>query len=311
MIPYLPGALPFWSFSETGKMNKSTLAVLFIVLLAACRPSGSSIPEKPVISVSILPQRYFIEMLAGDRVEVNVMVPPGASPATYEPTMAQLGYLDRSALYMRIGYVGFELSWMEKILSVNPSMKVADLSRGVELIRGEEQRDQNRHPGHSHTGVDPHIWMSARNARVIASNTYASLLEVLPAEQDLLSFNLSKLLKEIDSLDHAIAAMLDGLDHRGFMIYHPALSYFARDYNLQQYALEVEGKTPSPAHMKEMSDLGRERQITTIFLQQQFDVKSARVLADEIGARVVRIDPLDPDWKNQMLTIATRLKESD
>jgi zinc transport system substrate-binding protein len=291
-------------------MNKSTLTLLLIWLLAACHPSGGSTPEKPVISVSILPQRYFIERLAGDRVEVNVMIPPGASPATYEPTVAQLEYLDRSAFYMKIGYVGFELSWMEKILSVNPSMKVADLSRGVELIRGEEQRDQNRHPGHSHTGVDPHIWMSVRNARVIASNAYASLLEVLPAEEELLSSNLSELLKELDSLDHDIAVMLDGMEHRDFMIYHPALSYFARDYNLQQYALEVEGKTPSPVHLKELSDLGRERQITTIFLQKQFDVKIARVLAGEIGAEVVMIDPLDPDWQNQMLTIATRLKES-
>jgi len=100
------------------------------------------------------------------------------------------------------------------------------------------------------------------------------------------------------------------MEHRDFMIYHPALSYFARDYNLQQYALEVEGKTPSPVHLKELSDLGRERQITTIFLQKQFDVKIARVLAGEIGAEVVMIDPLDPDWQNQMLTIATRLKES-
>ena len=118
---------------------KSLLLYLWIFMLASCRAVGDT-GDKPVISVSIIPQQYFIEQLAGDLVEVNVMIPPGASPATYEPTVSQLGKLDRSAVYMRIGYVGFEHSWMEKITSVNPGMKIVDLSEGVEII-GEDAGD--------------------------------------------------------------------------------------------------------------------------------------------------------------------------
>ena len=287
-------------------MNKSTLPALLLMLLSACHPKTSSEPEKPVVSVSILPQQYFIERLAGDRVEVNVMIPPGASPATYEPTVSQLRFIDRSVVYMKMGYLGFELSWMDKILSVNPSMEMIDLSRGIELIHGEESEE--RHPGHDHGGIDPHIWMSARNARAMASRMHESLCSLLPDETEMLTSNLSRLLAELDSLDQVIKEMLSGMEHRSFMIFHPALSYFARDYNLEQLPLELEGKTPSPAHMKQMSDLGRERHISAILLQEQLDQNNSEALAREIGAEIVLINPLDPDWHGQMLFIANQLK---
>jgi zinc transport system substrate-binding protein len=283
---------------------------ILLLLLSACIPKGEPNPGKPVISVSILPQKYFIERLAGDKVDVNVMVPPGASPATYEPTASQLSSLTRSALYMKIGYLGFELSWMEKICSVNPSMKVVDLSTGINLLMGAEDEGQSQEHRHGHGGIDPHIWMSARNAAVMAASMYESLCTLLPGEKELLAANLTGLLLEIDSLDQRIAGMLAGMEHRSFMIYHPSLSYFARDYNLKQFPLELEGKTPSPAHLKKMSDLGREQHISTIFVQVEFDQKNAEVLAQEIGANVVRVNPLDPDWPAQMLYIATLLKAS-
>ena len=289
-------------------MNKSTLPALLLMLLSACHPKTASEPEKPVVSVSILPQQYFIERLAGDRVEVNVMIPPGASPASYEPTISQLRFIDRSVVYMKMGYLGFELSWMDKILSVNPSMEIIDLSRGIELIHGEEAEEH--HPGHDHGGIDPHIWMSARNARVMASRMHESLCSLLPGETEMLTSNLSQLLSELESLDQVIKEMLSELEHRSFMIFHPALSYFARDYNLEQLPLELEGKTPSPAHMKQMSDLGREHHILTILLQEQFDQNNSEALAREIGAEIVLINPLDPDWYSQMLFIANLLKTS-
>jgi zinc transport system substrate-binding protein len=280
-------------------MSKPTLTTLLLILLSACNPKAASHPEKPVVSVSVLPQQYFIERLAGDLVEVNVMIPSGASPATYEPTISQLRHLDQSEVYMKIGHLGFERSWMEKILSANPSMQVVDLSRGIELIRG-----------HDHGGTDPHIWMSARNARVMASNMFESLCGLLPVKTDMLASNLSQLVLELDSLDQVITDMLSEMEHRSFMIYHPALSYFARDYNLLQLPLELEGKTPSPAHMKQMTDLGKEHHITAIFLQRQFDQKNSETLAEEIGAKIIQINPLDPDWNSQMLFIASQLKTS-
>ena len=289
-------------------MSKPTLTALLLISLSACNPKAPSHPEKPVVSVSILPQQYFIERLAGDLVVVNVMIPPGASPATYEPTVSQLHRIDRTAVYMKIGYLGFERSWMEKILSANPSMQVVDLSRGIELIRGIEPADH--HHDHDHRGTDPHIWMSARNARVIASNMFEPLCELLPGETEMLASNLSQLVLELDSLDQVITDMLSEMEHRNFMIYHPALSYFARDYNLLQLPLELEGKTPSPAHMKQMTALGKEHHIAAIFLQWQFDQKNSETLANEIGAEIIQINPLDPDWNSQMLFIASQLKTS-
>ena len=288
-------------------MSRNNLFISLLLLMVSCKPADNS-PDKLVISVSILPQQYFIERIAGDMVEVNVMIPPGTSPATYEPTVAQLGKLDQSPVYMKIGDVGFELAWLPKIRSVNPDMKIVDLSRGIEPILEEE--DHHETLDHTHGGSDPHIWMSALNAKIIAENIYNELLLQFPDENEMLSARHSELAAELDSLHLILTHLLSDKKTRSFMIYHPALSYFARDYDLVQYPLEIGGKTPSPAHMKRMIDLGNERGISTIFIQKQFDRKNAEVLANEIGAKIVQIDPLDSDWPGQMIYIATQLRSS-
>ena len=292
-------------------MKFSALAIPLALLLSSCLQQRQANPGKPVVSVSILPQKYFIEQLAGDRVEVNVLVPPGASPETYEPSVSQLSQLDRSSIYMKIGSLGFELGWMEKILSVNPELEIINLSEGVELIFGREAHEEDEHQGKSHTheGIDPHIWMSARNARIMAGNMAEALKSLLPDDSIQIARRHSELLGRIDSLDWKIGNLLAEAKGKSFMIYHPSLSYFARDYGLEQLALEWEGKTPSPSHMKKLSDLGRKHQITTILIQHEFDSKNAGILASEIGARIVPINPLDEDWPEQMLKIALILRE--
>jgi len=289
---------------------KNLFLYLCIFLLASCS-SGGEPQEKPVISVSIIPQLYFIEQLAGDLAEVNVLIPPGASPATYEPSVSQLGKLDRSVVYMRIGYVGFEQSWMEKISSVNPHMKIVDLSHGVEIILEEDEETEENHHGHSHHGPDPHLWMSAINARIIAQNIHKELLLLFPDEKEYLQARHQHFSRSLDSLHLAIGDRLEGIENRQFMIYHPALTYFARDYGLEQHALEIEGKTPSPAHLKEMTDLAIHHQISKILIQTQFDRKNAEVLARETGAEIVQFDPLDLNWSKQMYYIAEKLNPSD
>jgi zinc transport system substrate-binding protein len=236
------------------------------------------------------------------------MVPPGASPATYEPSVSQLSKLDLSALYIKMGSLGFELSWMDKICSVNPSMEVINLSDGVELIYGVDEDKQNGHT-HRHGGADPHIWMSTRNTRVMAVNMAGVLTRLLPDDSLQIAGNLSILLGRIDSMDRKITTILAETEGKSFMIYHPSLSYFARDYKLEQLALEWEGKTPSPSHMRKLTDLGKDHQITTIFVQQEFDSKNAEVLSQEIGANIIPINPLDENWPGQMIHIATKLKE--
>ncbi len=289
-------------------MKFSTLTIILILFLTSCLQQRDAESGKPVLTVSILPQKYFIEALLGQKVEVNVMVPPGASPASYEPSVSQLSLLDRSALYMQIGHLGFELGWMDKIRSVNPEMEVVNLSEGIELIYGAEE-DHNHGHDHGHEGADPHIWMSARNAGIMARNMAKALTVAFPDDEEQIAVRLSALLSSLDSLDKEIGDILAGSEGRSFMIYHPALSYFARDYGLKQLSLEIEGKTPSPSHMKKLTDLGREHHISSILIQKEFDHKNAEVLASELGAGLITVDPLEEDWASQILYIATKLKE--
>lgn len=282
------------------------IGILFLGILSCTSPANPD-QEKVVVSVSILPQRYFVDRIAGDRVTVNVMVPPGASPATYEPTVSQLARLEESSIYLSMGYLGFEQSWMDKLSSVNAHMKIIDLSKGIDLISGEE--DDHEHPGHNHShgGIDPHTWMSPVNVGIMSRQIQAVLCDVLPDHQQEFTRNLEIFLAETDSLDRVIRYMLSGIRNSTFMIYHPALAYLARDYGLKQLSLESEGKEPSPQHMRKMTDLGKELGIQTIFIQKEFDRRNATVLAEEIGARVMEVNPLDPDWPSQIIHIGNAL----
>ena len=288
---------------------------IFLALALISCASETSRSGKPIVSISILPQGYFLEQLAGDLVELNVLVPSGASPATYEPTLSQLTSLKNSEVYLRVGHIGFEMAWLDRISSVNPEMKIINVSKGIALIEedhhhGEEGHNGDDHhqgDGHHHGGIDPHTWMSVSNARIIARNSYDALVQILPNQKELLAKNLRNLTADLDSLDRELSEMLEPLAGHGFMIYHPALTYFARDYKLTQHSLEEGGKEPSPAHMKEMIDLGRASGTTAIFIQRQFDRRNAEVLAREIGANIVQIDPLDPEWFSQMHYIAETL----
>lgn len=188
-------------------------------------------------------------------------------------------------------------------------MKIVDLSRGIELIL-ETEEDNHEHHGHSHGRTDPHLWMSVNNARILARNLHDELLLMFPDQQQKLGQRFETFSASLDSLQKKIVTQLETLKNRSFLIYHPALTYFARDYNLHQHPLEMEGKSPSPAHLRQMVDLGRSQNISRIFIQDQFDRKNAEVLAREIGAEIIQFDPLDPRWMEQMLYIAEQFNSS-
>jgi zinc transport system substrate-binding protein len=289
-------------------MKKSVILMFITAILSGC-----SIKEKPdskiEIAVSILPQEYFVSNIAGDLFKINVMIPPGASPATYEPTPAQMASLSKTDLYFKMGHTGFERAWMDKLSSANDKMSIIDLSEGIQLIR-EHLSHQSGHHQHGHEGgVDPHTWLSPKNVKIISKTIHEALKAHYPEHSEIFDKNLSKFLNDLDSLDNYISTSLSDLNSRSFFTYHPSLSYFARDYNLDQHPLELEGKTPSSSHMKYLIDTGIENKIKVIFLQMQFDQKNAEVLANETGAEIVQINPLDPEWHKQMLFITQKLKE--
>ena len=282
---------------------KKIIYILTLLILCACTNTPQK-NEKPIITVTLEPLRYFTEAIAGDNYQVISMVPKGSSPESYDPTPQQLVNLSQSQAYFRIGYIGFEQAWMDKLEANSPDMKVYDTSVGVDLIRGEG----HWHGDHYHEGgVEPHIWNSTQNALIIAENIYKALCELDAAHQADYQKRLDVLKETIRQTDENVKAFLKSAD-KTFLINHPALSYFARDYGLKQISMEEGGKEPSPAQLKALIETCRKEKKHTIFVQQEFDQRNAQLIAIELGVNIVPINPLSYDWAEEMVRVAKVLK---
>ncbi|HCR91056.1 MAG TPA: zinc ABC transporter substrate-binding protein [Prolixibacteraceae bacterium] len=291
--------------SNEKRPMKKYFSILFIVLLA-CQTAQKT-DQKDVITVTILPQKYFVDRITGGLYQVNVLIPPGASPELYSLVPSQLKDVVRSKTWLRMGHVGFELSWADKIQAANPDMQTFILSEGIDLIVGEEEEhDNHMHPG----GVDPHFWMSPREISIIAENTLKALVKLYPAQEKLFRENFEKLKIDIEEVDRHISEVLVNVQNRSFLVFHPALTYFARQYGLEQVALEKMGKEPSPKHVKEVIQFAREKNIRVIFIQKEFDLTNAQIIAEEIDGNIIQINPLDYDWVAQMKETTTNLKSA-
>lgn len=280
--------------------------LIYILTLFICCACGNTAQknDKPIITVTLEPLRYFTKAIAGDHFDVVSMVPKGSSPESYDPTPQQLVNLSQSQAYLRIGYIGFEQTWMKKLEANNPDMKVFDTSKGVNLIREEG----HWHGDHFHEGgVEPHIWNSAHNASVIADNIYTALCELDATHEADYKHRLDSLKQIFAQTDANIRLLLENADST-FLIYHPALSYFARDYGLTQISIEEGGKEPSPAQLKALIETCRKKNAHTIFVQQEFDQRNAQLIADELGINIVSINPLSYDWVEEMIRVAKALK---
>ena len=279
-------------------------AFLLLVLIG-CNPHPSS--DKTIISVSILPQKYFVEKIAGNMVDINVLVPPGASPELYSLMPSQMQGLARSAAWLRIGKIGFEEGWLEKIRQSIPDLKLVDTSARANWIT-EEKSGTEEH-GHSH-GTDPHIWMAPDEVKKIAGETYKALLTVLPEQKETLTTNYNSFLNEIDKLDDELKSRFGHMSNKKFLIFHPSLTYLAREYGLEQIPIEVEGKEPSPRYMSSVVELAKKENIKMILIQKEFDQDNARQLANEITGKVVQIDPLNENWEQQLREISKKITGS-
>lgn len=284
-------------------MRKILLSFGLLLFLFAC---SSKVQQENIITVTIEPQRYFAEQLADSLFRIECMVPAGTSPETYDPTPVQMAKLARSKAYFRIGHIGFEEVWMDKLKQNYLQVQFFDNSEGISLIAS----------GHSHSsehfheeGVDPHIWSSPKAAGLIVQNMFEALMELDPENASLYIANLIRLLEKIDDIDEKITQTLFNSSQKAFIIYHPALSYFARDYGLTQYSIETDGKEPSPEQLKFLIETAKREGIKTVFVQQEFDKKNAEIIAKEIGGRLTVINPLSYDWGEEMLNIAQALSD--
>jgi zinc transport system substrate-binding protein len=278
--------------------------LLLLALLFGMACSSSKNEESDFITVTILPQKYFVEKIAGDLLRVQVLVPPGVGPETYSMVPSQMKELSGSLAWLRIGKIGFEDAWSEKIAQANPDLKVFDTSQQADWIA--EEIVQHGDHVHAH-GVDPHIWMSPAEVQKIADLTYRALVSLFPEKEELFKQNYEAFRTEIELLDNELLSQFEGLENREFLIFHPALSYLARDYDLEQISLEVDGKEPSPKYMSELVRHAREMGIRVVFIQKEFDKENAQQLAKELEGDVVQIDPLAENWAEGLRDIANKI----
>ncbi len=272
-----------------------------LLLAAAGSASAAAAADLPVVFVSIPPQKYLVDHLAGGRARVEVMLPPGASPATYEPTPRQMAALNGAVLYFQIG-VPFEGPVLAKISSVAPGLEVVDCRRGITLVPMEGGDD-----GHGHGPLDPHIWLDPIRMKTVARTTARALSDNLPADTSGIESRLAGLLEAIDETDRRVAARMAPFKGRDLLVFHPAYGYFARRYGLVQIAVEAEGKAPSARQLAEIVESLRDRPTPAIFVQPQFSQTAARRVADALGCRVVVLDPLAERYLENLETMAGQI----
>lgn len=284
-----------------------TISVLFTIVFYGCgsknRVDGN---KQSTISVSILPQKYLIDQLTNSSLEVNVMVPPGTSPEMYEPSPTQMKNVANSSVYFAIGPLEFESTILPRIKELNPNIKFVDLSTGLNLMEGHKHREIMGEDEH-HTNYDPHIWTSTLEFKLMAIKIGTELCALYPNKEKKIQENLSLLIVEINKLDSIMKGIVSSAETKSFLIYHPALSYFARDYGLNQIAIEEDGKNPSAQALTNLVKIAKSQNLNSIFIQSQFDSHNAEMLAWELGGEVVTIDPLGYDWLKNMYDLTNKL----
>ena len=275
-------------------------ALLSIIVLAALlcgcisEDSGSGSAHVKAVT-TIAPLGEFVKAVGGDKVNVTVLIPPGGEPHTFEPSPSQMRNIADADIYVENG-AGLEF-WIDKIIQVNQRMLLLDSSKGVELIKGANDNSQN--PGLIQ-GVDPHIWLSPRIAKIQVKNICDGLIQVDPSNSEHYIKNRDNYLKELDEVDAYLNSTFAQHQRKKFIVLHPAWSYFARDYGLQEIAINLEEKEPGPKHLEDIIDLARAQNITTIFVEPQFNSIMAEVIAKEIKGKVVAIDPLAENYSDNL-----------
>lgn len=270
---------------------------LIIILIAAgCLPQTPKQTEKPIVLVSILPQKTFVEKIAGDDFDISLLIPHGANPTTYSILPAQMAEISDAGIWFRMGYVGFELSWADKIIQTNPEMKVVDLSKGLDLIAARKDESTGEL-----TGVDPHIWLSPTLVKKMVRTIRDELIVLRPDRNEAYNLAYQQYMKEIDEADLQVKQLFKGFEGRKFISFHPSLSYFAREYGLMQFSFQQMGKEPTPSQVANLVNIARADNIKVIYIQSDFDRENARMFAQEIDGEIIQVWPLNPAWSENLI----------
>lgn len=266
-----------------------------VIFLAAACPAGA---EEPIsVFVSIQPQAYVVERIGQERVDVSVLVPPGKSPATYAPRPSQMAKLSRATLFFSIG-VPFEQALMPKIKGASKGLTLVDTIQGIPLRRFADG------------GGDPHVWMNPLLVKQQAINVCNALSEKVPGSREYFRVNLETFLADLDRLDRTIAKALAPLAGETIFVFHPVFGYFADRYGLTQMAVEVGGKAPKGRALAGFIKKAKAARIRVIFVQPQFDTRTAHKIAAAINGAVVPLDPLAKDYISNLTAMARKIRQA-
>lgn len=278
-------------------MKKFLFPLLLLPVLMGLASCATEKPSKQVITVSIEPLRFLTEQLAGDKFEVRTVMPDGANPETYNPTMQQMQLLAESTAYIRVGTLGFEKTQMRMITENCPHLYVVNAAEKTPEIT------LCGHDGHKEE-IDPHTWMAPRNMNIMALNICKALAHIDYKNAEFYDQNLTNFLHYSDSLNLIIAQRLDTLPSRTFLINHPSLGHFAMQYRLQQLSVEHDGKEASAEQMADLIDECRRDSVRIILVQEQHSDRAVNAIARELNLRPLKINPLRYEWDEEILRIS-------
>jgi len=276
---------------------------------ASCSPHAapSDQAKRVKVFVSIAPHAFFVERIAREHADVEVLVPTGQDPHTFEPTPKQVARLTSASVYFRAG-MPFEWAMLRKIPAIGEDLEIVDTREGIDLLEiRHEHEDHRGGEEHVEEELDPHVWLSPRLAKVQCETICRTLVRIDPDHAEIYRRNLTKLQGELDALDGRIAKVLAPLKGKTFFVYHPAFGYFASAYGLEQKAVETGGKSPGPKHIRHLIDQARAQNVRVIFVSPQFSPRTAQSIAEQIGAAVVPMDPLPRDYIANMEAIADKI----
>lgn len=286
--------------------EKYMLIVMYFLVILPIHCRSQQPPEQEPLQVvaTILPLAEFVEQVGGDSITVSVMVPPGASPHTYEPTPSQMTKLSKAHMYVMVGTpIEFELVWLDKLLALNTRMTICNTSDSITLLHSGDYHQGHKH----HDAIDPHTWLSVRNAQVMVQTIYRALASIAPDYEPYFRTNVARYSSHLDSLDSLITDALKDKQNRVFIAYHSAWNYFAHDYGLDQMTIETDGKEPSARHIKTIITFALEHNIRIVFASPQFDPRYAEEIAHAINGQVILVDPLAKDYIGTLAEVAHTL----
>lgn len=255
------------------------------------------------VVTTVLPLKEFVEKVGGKYVKVTNLIPPGANPHTYEPSPKQLRIVSKAQLIVKVG-AGFQFEhvWLPKLLGINRQVQVCNSSIGIEKI----MMDENHHHENDHerSETDPHVWLSLQNAVKMINQILISLKGLDPENAETYEVNADRFTSQIKGLQSELETLKENSTVTSFLVFHPAWGYFANEFNLEQHAIEMDGKEPSPRQLIRVIKEARKENIKTIFIEPQYNKKAAKTIAREIGAKVVEINPLAANYIKNMKRVA-------